>query len=37
MKKYFQLISTMTDADKDQDPYLAYLADYPQKIQITLK
>ena len=34
MKKYFQLLSTMAGIDKDQD---AYLADYPQKIQITLK
>ena len=34
MKKYFQLLSTMAGIDKDKD---AYLADYAQKIQITLK
>ena len=34
MKKYFQLISTMADIDKNQDPYFA---DYTQKFQIKLK
>ena len=34
MKKYFQLISTMADVDKNQDPYFA---DYPQKFQTTMK